>query len=91
DGCYRWYKVKATAQFDRAGKPFKAVGIMADIDDEKRASQALEEKASRDELTGLYNRKTARKEIEYYLERRDPKEMAAMMLIDVDDFKLIND
>lgn len=37
---------------------------MADIDDEKRASQALEEKASRDELTGLYNRKTARKEID---------------------------
>ena len=91
NGRYRWYKVKATAQFDRTGKAFKAVGIMTDIDDEKRASQALEEKASRDELTGLYNRKTARKEIDHYLENRAPEEMAAMMIIDVDDFKMIND
>ena len=91
DGSYRWYKAKTTAQFDRTGKPFKAVGIMTDIDDEKRASQALEEKASRDELTGLYNRSTARHEIDCYLEKRGPEEMAAMMVIDVDDFKQIND
>lgn len=90
-GTYRWYKAKATAQFDRSGKAFKAVGIMTDIDDEKRASQALEEKASRDELTGLYNRNTARSEIDHYLETRSSEEMAAMMIIDVDDFKLIND
>lgn len=91
EGSYRWYKAKATAQFDRTGRAFKAVGIMTDIDAEKRASQELEEKASRDELTGLYNRSTARKEIEHYLENRKDEEMAAMMIIDVDDFKMIND
>ncbi|MBS7007735.1 diguanylate cyclase domain-containing protein [Anaerostipes sp.] len=91
EGTYRWYKAKATAQYDRTGKPFKAVGIMTDIDAEKKASQALEEKASRDELTGLYNRSTARNEIDHYLENRKPEEMAAMMIIDVDDFKQIND
>lgn len=90
-GRYRWCKVRAAAQYNDLGKSFKAVGIIADIDDEKKESQQLKEKAARDELTKLYNRSAARDQIEDYLDMRLPEEKAAMLIVDVDDFKLIND
>lgn len=35
EGRYCWCRVRATTQFDTAGKPRTVVGIIADIDDEK--------------------------------------------------------
>ncbi len=90
-GRYLWCKIRAVTQFDGMGKPFKAVGVLTDIDDQKRASQVLIDKAERDELTRLYNKSTARAKIENYLSARSPEEKAAMFIVDVDDFKLIND
>ena len=91
NGRYRWCRIRATAQFDGTGRPFKAVGVLSDIDKEKRASQELKNKAERDELTGLYNKRTARDKIERYLKRRGERDRSAMFILDVDDFKNIND
>lgn len=90
-GRYRWCKVCASAQFDQTAKPCKAVGVLTDIDASKREAQALQQKAERDELTNLYNKSTARGKIEEYLSQKPEGEMAAFMIIDVDDFKGIND
>ena len=49
-GKYSWRKVRAKTQFSSQGKPVKAVGIITDIDDEKRTTQLLREKAERDEM-----------------------------------------
>ena len=43
---------------------------MTDIDEEKRAAQALIDKADRDELTGLYNKSAVRRKMEDYLQRQ---------------------
>ena len=45
-------------QFDSDNKPFKAVGVIVDIDSQK-AEASLEDRAARDELTGLYNKVSA--------------------------------
>ena len=34
-GIYRWCRIRATTQYDEEGKPLKAVGVIADIDQEK--------------------------------------------------------
>lgn len=91
DGRYHWCKIRAVSQFDDLGKPFKAVGVVMDIDEEKRLSRALQDKAERDELTKLFNKSTARRQIEKYLEQRLPGETSAFLIIDVDDFKQVND
>ena len=90
-GRYRWCRVRATAQFDVDGKPFKAVGVLLDIDSQKQASAELEERASRDVLTKLYNKVSARKKIEQKLAEHAADELAALMVLDIDDFKKIND
>ncbi len=90
-GKYSWRKVRAKTQFSSQGKPVKAVGIITDIDDEKRTTQLLREKAERDVLTKLFNKRAARKRIISYLNNQGREEVSAMMIIDVDNFKLVND
>ena len=90
-GRYRWCKIRAAAQFDSAGRPFKTVGVVTDIDEEKRASQILLDEAQRDGLTKLYNKSSGRKQIEGLLNVKEKGTPAAMMIIVLDNFKLIND
>ncbi len=90
DGRYIWCRIRATTQFDQNHKPFKAVGIIADIDNEKRATQRLVDRAERDNLTNLYNKEAARKRIQWRM-RQDGTETAAMFIIDLDNFKSVND
>ena len=91
DGQYRWSRCRLTAQFDEQGKPLKAVGVLIDIDDQKRQAQELKDRAERDLLTKLYNKTSSRARIESYLKSRGPGELAALMVIDIDDFKQVND
>ncbi len=91
EGRYRWRRVRATTQFDTDGRPFKAVGVIVDIDAQKQASAELEERASRDVLTKLYNKASARERIKKILEESAQEELAALMVLDIDDFKKIND
>lgn len=91
DGKYLWCRARMTAQFDAGGRPTKAVGVIQDIDAQKRRTQELADKAQQDPLTRLYNKDAARRKIERRLERREPTEPFALFLIDLDNFKQIND
>lgn len=91
DGRYLWCRIRATTQYNDAGKPVKAVGVILDIDAEKRRTQELSDKAQQDALTRLYNKNTAREKIQRRLERRGPDERYAMLIIDLDNFKQVND
>jgi diguanylate cyclase (GGDEF)-like protein/PAS domain S-box-containing protein len=90
-GQYLWYRIKVSTQFDANKKLTKALGVITDIDEEKRTSQALKEKAERDSLTRLLNKSTARQKIEEVLAKRNEEEKAALMIMDVDNFKAVND
>ncbi len=91
DGRYRWRRVRATAQFDSDGRPYKAVGVMIDIDAQKKAAAELEDRASRDVLTKLYNKVAAQERIQKLIAAGDPKARSALMVLDIDNFKQIND
>ncbi|MCD8278382.1 sensor domain-containing diguanylate cyclase/phosphohydrolase [Enterocloster citroniae] len=90
-GRYQWCKLRATTQFDDQGKPCKAIGIVIDINEEKMAAQELKARAERDTLTRLYNKASARQRIEYLLANREKPEGAALFIIDIDNFKMVND
>ena len=56
-----------------------------------RELKTLAERASRDMLSGLFNRETAVSHIEQYLKRMQQGDACALFMIDLDKFKLVND
>ena len=62
-----WFRIRVTTQLDENQKPVKAIGILSNIDEEKRRSQRLLEKAQRDPLTQYYNKETAQTLIQEWL------------------------
>lgn len=90
-GRYTWNRLRATAQRDSAGNALKVVGVIIDIDAEKRSTQDLMDKAERDALTRLLNKNTSRKQVEDHLAASSAREISAMLIVDLDNFKLVND
>lgn len=87
---YVWCRIHAVNQYDDQKTPSKAVGIVFDIDDEIKLMDKLRLRAEKDALTGLYNREETEMRIKHYLNEK-PTQRYAMFIIDVDDFKQIND
>lgn len=91
DGTYIWCKIRATLQVDEKGRPKKAIGVIVDIDDEKKKTQQLKEQAQRDTLTGLYNKGTTERFAKDYLANMRQGQNCAIIIIDIDNFKYVND
>lgn len=88
---YIWCKIRITAMFDENGDIFKAIGIIIDIDEEKRENEKLLFKAQRDSLTSLYNKGTVQNMIEEYMENAKEGDSGALFVVDLDNFKAVND
>lgn len=90
-GRYLWCRLRASAIRDQAGNLKKVAGIIINIDAEKQAQRLLQDRAERDALTKLLNKNAARKQAEEYLKRFPNGASCALLIIDLDDFKQIND
>ena len=88
---YIWCKIRATAMFDQNGNLFRVIGIIADINTYKIHAENLLFKAQTDSLTGLYNKGTTQSMVEEYMEKEKSSAKGALFIIDVDNFKAIND
>lgn len=91
EGGYQWARVRMTGLKDSQGSVVKAAGVIVDIDAEKQNALKLLAIAQRDTLTGLYNKGTAQQLIAEYLGGLTPGRQAALMIVDIDDFKGVND
>lgn len=60
-------------------------------DDIKKTLQELVQRAAKDDLSGLLNRSTMERFIKRRLEEMTPEERCALFIVDLDDFKLVND
>lgn len=89
-GAVIWVSLRAVCITDRLGEPLRVIGVMTDIDNEKKLELQLSERASYDFLSQLYNRNTFIRNLTSEIERRGRKRVA-VSFIDVDDFKFIND
>ena len=90
-GRYLWCRFRATAIRDARGTLQKITGIIINIDAEKQAEQALQNRADQDSLTKLLNKDAARKQAEEFFSRYAHTTGGALLIIDMDDFKHIND
>jgi diguanylate cyclase (GGDEF)-like protein/PAS domain S-box-containing protein len=89
DGSWGWFEVSSVGQLtERALQG--TVLTLHDVSERRRLTDQLTHEAHHDSLTGLPNRAMLMKEIEQALELRT-LERSALLLIDLDDFKVIND
>lgn len=86
-----WVNVKASVVSSRRGDITKVIGVVTDINNKKKSALQLSQKASYDFLSKLYNRSTFLKEMQKMLDMRRSNENYAVLFLDVDDFKYIND
>ncbi|MCM1578412.1 MAG: diguanylate cyclase [Ruminococcus sp.] len=91
-GDFSWIRIRGRKYYDRNKTPTKIIGMLVDIDREKKSAINLMQKANYDALTQLYNRasftRTLDEEIQQSAIRRS---LDALMFIDLDDFKHFND
>lgn len=89
-GLFVWCKVQAAAICGQDGRPLKVIGKVENIDLQKRENEQLKEKSKRDPLTNFYNKVVIEEAVDAYL-AENPREKGAFMVIDIDNFKRIND
>jgi diguanylate cyclase (GGDEF)-like protein len=91
DSQYIWCTVRVKVIYDEKQKPYRAIGLISDTDHQKRMIQNLESKSKMDLLTQLYNKVTTEILIEEFLRSSPPDEHHGFVIVDIDNFKGIND
>lgn len=89
DGYPRRFRAFFKSMIDREGNVFRVIGKIEDIDEEMSRLDKIKAKAMYDSLcVDIYNKATTEELIRAELDRNSS---GALIMIDVDDFKSIND
>ncbi|MEY4415058.1 MAG: hypothetical protein RIQ53_2351 [Pseudomonadota bacterium] len=92
DGRHRVLHVEAEPEYNEQGASIGYTGILQDVTERRVAEDRIRHLANYDSLTGLPNRRQLMWRAERALEHaRRQGHQAAMLLIDLDRFKVIND
>lgn len=88
---YVWLRYFGKSLINDDGEVIYSIGVTLDVTDERSEKKQLIEKASTDSLTGLLNKESTRLSIIECLKKSKSNNRHALFIIDVDDFKYIND
>ncbi|MUG97411.1 PAS domain-containing protein [Scytonema sp. UIC 10036] len=93
DKVERWLRTKGQAYYDATGKPLRFIGTVLNITEQKLAEAQLIHDVFHDSLTGLPNRALFIERVEgaLVLTKRHSDYRFAVLFLDVDRFKVIND
>lgn len=91
DGTPFWAEFTFEPIKDEAGKPIHWVAVMRDVTEHRQYEQQLLYLSSHDYLTDLPNRRALEERLAQVVARIHPSEESALMFIDLDNFKEIND
>ena len=92
DGSTKWVLTRGNILRDSKGNPIKMAGSITDISEIKEKENQIEELAYYDSLTGLPNRNLFISRLNVNLRNSDFfKDSIAIVFMDIDDFKKIND
>ncbi|MDP4089387.1 MAG: ABC transporter substrate binding protein, partial [Bacillota bacterium] len=91
-GEYKWFHTRGKVLVNEQGMPFRLIGSHMDLTELKEYQQRLHYSAYHDSLTGLYNRLYLYEAIGLRVkELKAEKDLEALLFIDTDNFKLVND
>jgi len=93
DGRYLWILCRGVAVRDADGRAIRAAGSFSDITDRKVAEDQMRFDSQHDSLTGMANRAQLIERLGHCMarSRRDATFRFAVMFMDLDHFKVIND
>lgn len=93
DGSYRWFLSRGIAVWDGKGNVSRMAGSQTDITTRKQAESKLLRDALYDSLTGLPNRALFTDRLKHSIDysRRNQNYMYAVLFMDLDRFKDVND
>ena len=91
DEAIRWVEMVTIREDDLAGQPVRLVGTIVDITQRKIAHEQLEFNARHDSLTGLPNRMQLQEVLQAICSGGTAHSRAAILSLDLDHFKRIND
>jgi diguanylate cyclase (GGDEF)-like protein/PAS domain S-box-containing protein len=92
DGTERIVHEEAEVSFDQDGRPVRMIGTVQDITEHRQAMDRLHYLANYDTLTGLPNRVLLQDRLNQAMLEADRRDrLVAVMFLDLDRFKLIND
>ncbi len=89
-GEFEWHKTIYSSIADNEGKVISVLGRILNIHKEETERRDMIHKVETDFLTGLYNKGTAMEKIDRWLKDNPTKE-AHLVMMDLDNFKNIND
>jgi len=92
DGRVVWIRDEGVIVFDDDGEPLYLQGYLLDITSEREAQEQLRQMALYDPLTGLANRAFFHEQFQHTVSiRKEPHEQTALLFLDLNDFKNVND
>lgn len=91
NGGYQWYFSTCSTIYDEDKRPIRLVGLLRNIHTQKIEQEQLVARAERDLMTNLYNKATTETKIKACLRELNSCSYCALLLVDIDDFKKIND
>ncbi len=91
DGSVFWARDSSLIVRDSVGTPLYYEGILEDVTEHKSQELKLQHRASIDSLTGLANRVVLIETLDRVLSDASADQPAALLFVDLDDFKQVND
>ena len=93
DRSYRWILSRGIAIRDSFGKVYRMAGSQTDVTDRRSVEDRLVHEATHDNLTGLPNRSAFMEQLRRSSQRAriDSNYIFAILFLDLDRFKIIND
>ncbi|MBE6014451.1 MAG: diguanylate cyclase [Lachnospiraceae bacterium] len=87
---YIWSRLNTVTFRDENGKVTRLIGKIQDIEKEKEELMELESQIKKDPMTGLLNKNATKISAEKFF-RGEKESTHAVMIVDIDDFKNVND
>ncbi|HWT42881.1 MAG TPA: EAL domain-containing protein [Sphingopyxis sp.] len=91
-GMPRWWELSASPRLDEAGKFLGFRGVGSDVTEQRATAEQIAKMARFDNLTGLPNRLSLNEDLARALDHAlGAKSRCALLMIDLDRFKAVND
>lgn len=91
DGTWVWHRAEYRTLFDADNRAQRCVGRIINVDAYRKTVEELSALAQRDSLTGLLNHENMIRQADAFLQGEGADGLHAIMMIDLDSFKTLND